>query len=350
MRYTKSLLTGLAVFFLISLNCMNNPIDPGITPDEEAVAADKSELVITYAPGDSAGSVTGNVVLPGSGLNGSSISWVTSKNSRITIEGIVSRPDSGSGDASVTLTATISKGADSDEKAFSLTVKDLGDTSNTMSAGTVTDIDGNVYQAVNIGNQVWTVQNLRTKRYNDGTAIPYIKLTTAWVNLAAPGYCYFNNMVNADSIRKFGALYSWYAIDTKKLAPAGWHVPTDAEWETLENYLIANGYNWDGTTTGNKIAKSLSAKTDWFTQAGLATGTVGNKLTKNNTSGFLALPGGSRGTNGAFDFGGSGNWWSATETVDDSGAVARNLYYDSGKLWWNSNYKSCGFSVRLLKN
>ena len=345
MRFTKLLLTGLAAFLWITLNCTNP-----LSPDTQLVASDESELVITYAPGDSASSVTGNVVLPGSGKNGSSISWITTNNSRITIEGIVSRSAAGSGDASVTLTATLSKGKTRKVKAFGLTVKDLGYMGNIMSAGTVNDIDGNIYQAVKIGNQVWTVENLRTTKYNDGTAILYVKDSTAWLNLTTPSYCFFNNMVNADSIRKFGALYNWYAVDTKKLAPAGWHVPTDAEWDTLENYLIANRYNCDGTTDSNKIAKSLSAKTDWYTTTGLAAGAIGNDLTKNNKSGFLALPGGSRSTNGnSFDVGGSGNWWSATE-YNVSGSVARNLYYDYGNLQWNSNYKSCGFSVRLLKD
>ena len=262
MSITKSLLTGIAASFWILINCINPASN---TPDDQAVAADKSALVITYAPGDSACSVTGNVVLPASGVNGSSVSWVTSNNSRITIEGIVSRPATGSGDTSVTLTATISKGKAHDTKVFNLTIKNHSYTGNTICAGTITDFDGNGYQAVKIGNQVWTVENLRTTKYNDGTAIPYVTDSAAWVNLTTPGYCYFNNMVNADSIRKFGALYNWYAVDTKKLAPAGWHVPTDAEWDTLENYLIANGYNWDGTTDSNKIAKSLAAKTDWYT-------------------------------------------------------------------------------------
>jgi uncharacterized protein (TIGR02145 family) len=314
------------------------------------VAADESELVITYAPGDSAGSVTGDVVLPASGKNGSSVSWVTGNNSRITIEGIVSRPVAGSGDAIVTLTAKIDKGKASRTKVFNLTVKDCSYTGNIMSAGTVTDIDGNVYQAVKIGSQVWTVENLRTTKFNDGTPIPYIKDSTAWLNFTTSSYCYFNNMVNADSIRKFGALYNWYAVATKNLAPAGWHVPTDAEWDTLENYLVAGGYNWDGTKDSNRIAKSLSAKTDWSAMTGLPAGAIGNDLTTNNRSGFLALPGGSRSTNGnSFDVGGSGDWWSSTE-YNVSGAVARNLYYDYGNLQWNSNYKSCGFSVRLIKN
>jgi uncharacterized protein (TIGR02145 family) len=345
MHFTKSSLTFVAVLFSISLNCTNNPL----SPDGQAVANDGSELVITYAPGDSASSVTGNVVLPGSGLSGSTITWATSDNSLIASDGIVIRPPDGSADAPVTLTATISKGADSDQKVFNLMVRALSYQGNIMNAGTATDIDGNVYWTVKIGNQIWTVENLRTTKYNDGTELPYVKDSVEWVNLATPSYCYFNNMVNADSIRKFGALYNWYAVDTKKLAPAGWHIPTDAEWDILRDYLMVNGYSWDGTTDSNKIAKSLAAKTDWYTTSGLKAGSIGADLDLNNKSGFLALPGGSRSTNGAFDFGGSGNWWSATE-YNASGAVARNLYYDYSSLLWNSNYKSCGFSVRLIKD
>jgi len=104
-----------------------------------------------------------------------------------------------------------------------------------------------------------------------------------------------NNTTNADSIKKYGALYDWYAAsptNVKKIAPAGWHVPSDAEWDTLQNYLTAKGYNRDGTTTGNKIEKALAAKTDWVTYS--TNGTIGSDLSKNNSSGFSALPGGYR--------------------------------------------------------
>ena len=95
-----------------------------------------------------------------------------------------------------------------------------------------------------------------------------------------------------ENIKKFGALYNWYAVNTLKLAPKGWHVPNDAEWDTLQNYLTTNGYNWDGTTKENKIAKALAARTDWAFSKD--SGAIGNDLTKNNRSGFSALPGGSR--------------------------------------------------------
>ena len=216
---------------------------------------------------------------------------------------------------------------------------------------TVTDIDGNVYQTIKIGSQVWTKKNLRTTRYNDGSAIPNIVNDSTWDSCSytqTGAYCYYNNTTNADSIEKFGAFYNWYAVDTKKIAPKGWHVPTDADWVILQNYLITNGYNWDGTTAGNKIAKSLAAKTDWYPSIGA--GAIGNDLTTNNRSGFSALPGGSRFRFGYFlDIGSYGYWWSATEN-DASIAILRYLSFGYDFLNRYYELKNSGFSVRLLKD
>jgi len=214
---------------------------------------------------------------------------------------------------------------------------------------TITDIDGNVYHTITLGTQTWTVENLRTTKYNDGSAIPLVTDGTAWGNLTTPGYCYYNNTTSSDSIKKFGALYNWYTVNTGKLAPTGWHVPTDAEWDTLEKYLLAHGYNWDGTTTNNKMAKSISAQTDWATSR--VAGAVGNNLSRNNTSGFSALPGGFRDLIGRFSsIGHNGFWWSTTAYVAPF-AYYRYLYYDSNELSRDYfNMISYGFSVRLLRN
>ncbi|MCX6309152.1 MAG: fibrobacter succinogenes major paralogous domain-containing protein [Bacteroidia bacterium] len=216
----------------------------------------------------------------------------------------------------------------------------------TTSSGSVTDMDGNVYTTVTIGTQTWMVENLKTTKYSDGTSIPLVSDGTAWAALSTPGYCYYNN--DAANKNIYGALYNWYAVNTGKLAPTGWHVPTDAEWTILENYLIANGYNYDGTTSGNKIAKALAASMLWNTST--TVGAIGNDLTKNNTSGFTALPGGYRYSNGTFySIGNYGNWWSSTEYSTTS-AWYRNLNCNYSNLNRSVSTKSYGFSVRCVRD
>jgi uncharacterized protein (TIGR02145 family) len=212
-------------------------------------------------------------------------------------------------------------------------------------AGTVTDADGNVYQTVKIGNQEWMAENLRVTKYNDGTPIPLETSGANWNNATTPKFCYYNNTANADTIKKFGAIYNGYVVSSsnpKKIAVAGWHVPTDAEWSTLQNYLTSNGYNWDGTATNDKTAKSLAAMTGWFPDS--TTGVIGCDLTKNNRSGFSALPGGQRDLNGWFDGMGSfGYWWSAT------GSNYHYLFFLYDFLGGSGVGSTGGCAVRLVK-
>ena len=225
------------------------------------------------------------------------------------------------------------------------------------SAGTVTDTDGNVYQTVKIGNQVWMAENLRVTKYNDGLIIPLDTSTATWNNDTTPEYCFYNNTTDSDSIRKYGALYNWYVVrpvNPKKIAPAGWHVPSDSEWTILEKYMVLNGYNWDGTKDTaqqyDMIAKSLATKTDWYTYPYSTTGAIGKDLTENNSSGFSALPGGFRGYDGSFNCQSTdGLWWSATE-VDALDAWTRNLSHVAGHFYRIYNVKGNGFSVRLLRD
>lgn len=213
----------------------------------------------------------------------------------------------------------------------------------------VSDIDGNTYQTVRIGNQIWTVDNLRTTKYNDGTAIPQITDSAAWVNDTSAKYCYYNNATDDYTVKIYGALYNWYAIDTKKLAPVGWHIPSIVEWDTLNNYLINNGYNWDGTTTGNKIAKSVAAKVDWLTTE--IPGSIGKDLDNNNRSGFAALPSGHRESDGNFYFRGAACFWWSTTASSASGAFHESLQRGGAEMSSTNGYlKICGFSVRLLKD
>jgi uncharacterized protein (TIGR02145 family)/uncharacterized repeat protein (TIGR02543 family) len=217
----------------------------------------------------------------------------------------------------------------------------------TLAVSTVNDASGNVYHQVKIGKQVWTMENLRTTKYNDNTDIPKDTSSATWANATTARYCYFGNTSNTDSIKKFGALYNWYTVsptNVKKIAPTGWHVPAVAEWDTLQNWLIANGYNHDGTLNGNKIAKSMAANTDWATNS--SAGAIGNNLATNNRSGFSALPGGSRAFDGSF--GGVGGWLSTTES--DVLFACRFLSAGFEYLRSYNFHKSSGFSVRLLKN
>ncbi|MGB2013749.1 MAG: FISUMP domain-containing protein [Flavobacteriaceae bacterium] len=166
----------------------------------------------------------------------------------------------------------------------------------------VIDIDGNSYNYAAYGDQVWTVKSAEMVTYRDGTTIPQVTDTTEWANLTTGAWCYYDNDPSK------GKLYNWYAVagihdndentPNKELAPEGWHVPTDAEWTELENFLIANGYNYDGTTTGNKIAKSMASTIGW--NSSTEQGAIGNNQSLNNSSGFNTLSTPVRGSNGIF--------------------------------------------------
>ena len=169
-----------------------------------------------------------------------------------------------------------------------------------------TDADGNHYAVVHIGTQTWMAQNLRTTKYRNNEPIG---TTTGEVNDVETSKFQWVYNGKESYAAKFGRLYTWYAAtDIRNIAPAGWHISTDAEWRTLQYYLIDNGYNFDGSTTsGNKIAKALAATTDWISDTWQ--GAIGNDLTKNNSTGFSALPGGNRYFDGTFySMGSNGHW------------------------------------------
>jgi uncharacterized protein (TIGR02145 family) len=214
----------------------------------------------------------------------------------------------------------------------------------------VSDIDGNVYHSVVIGTQTWTIENLRTTRLNDGTTITFAGDSAEWANFGTPKYCYSNNTTDADTIKKYGALYNGYALQTNLLAPAGWHVADSVEWYTLERYLIQNGYNWDGSADSNRIAKSLAAKTDWPVIASPRPGAVSNTMTTNNTTGFSAYPSGNRSSSQSlYNFGTACSWWVASVTFQTYPST-RYLDCDWDGLGINYFDNNMGFSVRLIKD
>ena len=197
----------------------------------------------------------------------------------------------------------------------------------------VTDADGNVYKTVTIGTQVWMAENLKTTKYNDGTAIPRIVDDLEWKNLSTDAYCW-NNNDSSSYASTYGVLYNWYAVNTGKLCPVGWHIPSDAEWTTLTEYLGGEGI------AGAKL-KEIGTM-HWNTPNTSAT----------NESDFTDLPGGLRYNDGSFDFVGNyGYWWSRTEhDYYSEKAWCRSMLYNSSNVSRGSYEKNGGFSVRCIKD
>jgi uncharacterized protein (TIGR02145 family) len=195
----------------------------------------------------------------------------------------------------------------------------------------VKDIDGNEYNVIKIGNQIWMAENLRTTKYRDGKAILLVTDGTAWNYLNTSGYCLYNNFVAYRN--SYGALYNWYAVNTRILCPTGWHVPSDAEWTTLTTFLGGD------SVAGGKLKETSTVH--WSRPNTGAT----------NESGFKALPGGTRYNRGSFYHTGYyGCWWSATEYYNESNAWYRGMSYETCYVRRHYDSKSVGFSVRCLKD
>jgi uncharacterized protein (TIGR02145 family) len=208
------------------------------------------------------------------------------------------------------------------------------------SSGTVQDIDGNTYNYITIGTQTWMIENLKTTKYRDNTAISLVT-DNSWISLTSGAYCWYNNATTNKNT--YGALYNWYAVKTGKLAPVGWHIPSYDEWATLENYISKN-FGVSGS-----VAKALSANTNWLTST--ETGAIGNNLSLNNVSGFTALPGGCREDEGKFYGDGyNGYWWSTYSLSIDYRAIYLYLSYNNSSLvtWYVPQYY--GFSVRCVRD
>ncbi len=201
----------------------------------------------------------------------------------------------------------------------------------TYKSDAITDINGNYYNIVKIGSQVWMAENLKTTKLNNGTYIPQVPDSTQWNTLATPGYCWFNNdsTIYKDT---YGALYNWYTVNTGKLCPEFWHVPTDDEFTILTNY--AGGES----VAGGKL-KEIGI-THW----------ADPNLGAADEYGFTALPGGARLLNGGFySIGVLGSWWSSIDTLS---TYAWHRFVHNNDIRFSRIYdsKTYGFSVRCLKD
>jgi uncharacterized protein (TIGR02145 family) len=196
-------------------------------------------------------------------------------------------------------------------------------------SGIITDADGNAYKSVKIGTQVWMSKNLKTTKYNDGTDIPYVTDQTEWSKIITPAYCWYANY-DVDNKATYGALYNFYTINTGKLCPSGWHVPSTYEWETLTVYL------------GDVMYAGEALK-----EAGTAHWQEPNSAT--NTSGFTALPGGARYSTGFNGLTWYGNWWSKT-SFDSVSAYSWMMDYQHDWFSYSNLNKVTGASVRCIQD
>jgi uncharacterized protein (TIGR02145 family) len=189
------------------------------------------------------------------------------------------------------------------------------------------DSEGNKYKTIQIGTQTWMAENMKSASLNDGTDIPFILDATAWSGLSTPGYCWFNG----DSVG-YGAIYNWYTVETGKICPEGWHVPSDNEWTTLTDYL--GGIS----VSGGKLKESGTSH--WMTPNTGAT----------NESGFTGLPTGYRSNSGLYSsIGGYGYWWSSTE-ASTTEAYYRDSYYRYNSVDRSSTNKKSGATIRCIKD
>lgn len=214
-----------------------------------------------------------------------------------------------------------------------------------VETGTVTDIDGNVYGTIKIGDRWWMTENLRTKKYQDGTPIKLIENSNAseWKENTGGAYCVHTNDVAP------GLLYNWFAIsNTKNIAPEGWRIPSDDDWKQLERSIGMNSEQadktgWRGTTEGDKLKLENSDQTMYWQPYGEIWGT--------NESGFRAMAGGYRmfdGTWGESSAKTKAFFWSST--IQNGQVMYRYLDYQKSEIFRYHGPKAYGFSVRCIKN
>jgi uncharacterized protein (TIGR02145 family) len=207
-----------------------------------------------------------------------------------------------------------------------------------LNYGSLKDIDGNIYKTIQIGPQTWMAENLKATKYNDGSPITFVGPTDMWFVTGKAEYCWFAN----SDIRfrnTYGALYNWYAVNSLKLCPVGWHVPEDSEWQVLKDYLGGAAY------IGNKIKETGGIH--WFNP----------DINTTNESGFTALPGGYRNFEGTFKSQSANNIWKGTEAywwtstmAYSQGAFYMAIFAGSNSLLKSSWRFEMGHSVRCVKN
>lgn len=196
-----------------------------------------------------------------------------------------------------------------------------------LTYGSVSDIDGNSYATIQIGTQNWMAENLKVSKYNDGNTIPYVTDRTEWNSTLTGAFTYFNNDDSHNTL--YGKFYNWHAVNTEKLCPTGWHIPTHAEWTILTDYL-------GGTTLAGGKMKSVTGWNSPNTGA-------------SNVSGFSGLPAGYRHSRSSGSLNISGFWWSASEE-SASKSYQRDLQYQNSNVGTGSHPRYNGLSCRCVED
>jgi uncharacterized protein (TIGR02145 family) len=209
----------------------------------------------------------------------------------------------------------------------------------------VIDFQGNVYNTIKIGNQCWLKQNLKSTKYNDGNNIPNKTTAYDWTYYNTPAYCWYNNNSTTGAI--YGALYNFYAIETGKLCPIGWHIPSDSEWQTLEIFLgidaaTANTYGWRGSNQGGELKETGTSH--WNAPN---TGATNNIL-------FTAFGGGKREMDYSYatapfsELKQYGYFW--TSSIDIGWSYYRKIGFDHSEIGRWEQDKHTGSSVRCVRD
>jgi len=316
-------------------------IIPGIsaanTPAQLATLSTTAATSIADISAVSGGNITNN---GGAAITARGIVWST--NQIPTLASNLGYTNDGTGTGSFTSTLT-SLTANTTYYVRAYATNSAGtaygnDVSFTTTAGIVTNpgagvtFDGYTYSSIVLGNgQEWMSENLRTTTYANGDPIPNVTDSTQWLNLTTGAWSHYNN--DSQYENPYGKLYNWYTVnDSRNVCPTGWHVPSDAEWTVLSDYLGG------GAVAGGKMKSTGTAY--WLTPNFGAT----------NESGFSGLPGGYRKHDGTFNYiGGYGDWWSSTGSAVGN-AWHRNLNYTNGDVGSGYSNKTNGFSVRCLRD
>jgi len=226
---------------------------------------------------------------------------------------------------------------DSEGKSKSITQKIIVDV---QYEGTVTDVDGNVYNTIQIGNQIWMAENLKVTHYRNGEAIQNITDFTQWEFLTTGAYCIYDNIES--NAATYGRLYNWYAVDDARgLAPEGWHVPSDEEWKEFEMHLGMSQTDADnnGYLRGTNEGTVLKSCSGWIPNSGNGT----------NDIGFNALPAGYQTMTGSWNMNRWADFWTST-AADNTWCWKRELIYADPTVGRTRGVRYAGNSVRCIKD